>query len=95
MVLNLVMMGVMLAANYDKQAMLPALSQVMKNLFHDPADAFYTGRAMDIMFDGVPVDCNSDHKVTQAVCLTLEDSSSFKSFDDQQLKFSLLGGVSI
>lgn len=36
-------MGMFLAINVDKQPMLPAIDGAIKNLFQDPADAFYTG----------------------------------------------------
>lgn len=47
-------MGMILAANVDKKPMVPMLGGAIKALFHDPADAFYTGRVMDLLYDGVP-----------------------------------------
>lgn len=87
-------MGMLMATNYDKKPMLKTVENVVKNMFHDPTDAFYTGRAMDIMFDGVTVDCTSDDKITAALCLSFEDSKSFVKVDEGHLKFSLFGGVS-
>lgn len=87
-------MGIFLATNVDKQPLLPSVENVIKNLFHDPADAFYTGRAMDLMFDGITIDCTTDDKITQALCLSFDDNKSFIRIDEGHLKFSLFGGVS-
>lgn len=91
---GVVAMGMLLATNVDKAPMLPTIAQVVKNMLHDPADAFFTGRAMDIMFDGVEIDCTSDDKVTTALCLSFDDNKSFQKVDDGHFKFSLFGGVS-
>lgn len=82
----------LLATNVDKAPMLPMLEGAIKNLFNDPADAFYTGRVMDLLFDGVSVDCSSKDDTTVAVCLQLEEK--LRRIDDGHLAFSLFGGVS-
>lgn len=87
-------MGMLLATNVDKQPMLPVIDGVIKNLFHDPADAFFTGRVMDILYDGVSVDCSADDKMTVAVCMNMRDQAAFRKIDDNHLSFSLFGGVS-
>lgn len=86
-------MGTFMAINVDKQAMLPTVQQVVNNLFHNPADAFYTGKVMDLLFDGVEVDCSSDDKATMAICLNFEDANAFRKIDETHLAFSLFGGV--
>lgn len=83
-----------MATNVDKAAMLPAVEQVVNKIFNNPVDAFYTGRAMDMLFDGVTVDCSSDETLVVGACMTFEDSSSFVKKDDTHLLFSLFGGVS-
>lgn len=87
-------MGMFLATNVDKQAMLPVIDGVVKNLFHEPADAFYTGRVMDVLYDGVDVDCSADDKTTVAICLTFDTNQALRKVGDHQYKFSLFGGVS-
>lgn len=88
-----VMAGGFLATNYDKKAMLSKLDGVMKNLFHDPIDAFYTGRVMDLLFDGVAIDCSSTDTFTSAACMTLEGQVPVQRVDEDHLSFSVLGGV--
>lgn len=86
--------GVFLATNVDKQPLLPQIEGAIKNLFSDPSDAFYTGRIMDLLFDGVLVDCSSSDQITGALCLTFEDTPGFRRVNGTHLAFSLFGGVS-
>lgn len=83
-----------MAINYDKEPMLPSVVEVLNNMFHNPTDAFYTGRAMDVMFNGIPIDCSSDDKITAAVCLTFDDNPSMRKIDDFHYSFSFFAGVS-
>ena len=91
-----VIAGLLMTINYDKAPMLPGVAEVIQNLFHNPTDAFYVGRAMDIMYNGIPVDCSAgaEHKVTAAVCLNFEESASMRKIDDNTFAFSLFAGVS-
>lgn len=73
---------------------LPPVGGAIKNLFNDPSDAFYTGRIMDILFDGVPVDCSAKDQITGALCLTFEGTRGFRRVNDTHLAFSIFGGVS-
>lgn len=89
-------MGLLLATNIDKQPMLPLIDNAIGNLFHNPKDAFYTGRAMDMLFNGVPLDCHSrDDHITAAMCFNFQNEKSFKKVDSHHFTFSLFGGVSI
>lgn len=74
--------------------MLPKVEGAIKNLFGNPSDAFYTGRVMDLLFDGVLVDCSSSDQIVGALCLTFEDTPAFRRVNDTHLAFSLFGGVS-
>lgn len=87
-------MGALLATNVDKKPMMPMVIRGMKSLFNDPPDVFFTGRAMDLLFDGVLIDCTKTDQVAKALCLNFEKENAFKAQDDGQLKFSLFQGVS-
>lgn len=87
-------MGMLLAANIDKKPMVPMLGGAIKAMFHDPADAFFTGRLMDLLYDGVPVDCSSKEVAAIAVCTTLESEPAIRKIDDEHFAFSLFAGVS-
>lgn len=83
----------LLATNYEKKPFLPKVDIAIKNLFNNPADGFFTGKAMDILFHGVSIDCSSSEETTMAVCVQLEDMSAIKRLDETHLAFSILGGV--
>lgn len=93
---SLVIAGVFLSANIDKQPLLPMLEGAMNNLFHKPSDAFYTGRVMDLLFDGVEIDCSArvDDTFTAAICMQLGDEG-LKKIDDDHFSFSTFGTVKI
>lgn len=57
-----VITGIYLASSVDRQAMLGRIETGIKNIFHNPSDAFYTGQAMDLLWNGIEMDC------TEKVC---------------------------
>lgn len=86
--------GLFLATNYDKKPMLGAVENAVNSLFHSPADAFFTGRVMDLLYDGVSIDCSpSDDRFAGAACMQLADQEAIKKIDEHHLKFSMFGGV--
>lgn len=87
-------MGMLLATNIDKKPMVPLIAGAIKELFHDPADAFFTGRVMDILYDGVKIDCSSKEMTPVAICTSLGGQPAVKKIDDTTYAFSLFAGVS-
>lgn len=84
-----------MAVNVDKQPFLPTVEAALKIMFHEPADVFYTGRVMDLLYgDGVKVDCSSDEVAVSAMCLEFGGQKAFKTIDDHHYSFSLFAGVS-
>lgn len=83
--------------NYDKKAMLPTISGAINELFHHPATPFWTGRVMDILFDGVNIDCSSEDFNAVAVCSQFEtgDVKAVRPAGDKTFAFSLFQGVSV
>lgn len=89
-------MGILLAVNVDKKPMLPGVYAALKEMFHSPADPFFTGRVMDLLFDGVMIDCSSQEEVTtQALCTQFSAGSqaAIRQVDDKHFAFSIFGGV--
>lgn len=82
-----------LSTNIDKKPLLPTIETVVKALFHDPSDVFFSGKAMDVMFNGIPFDCTGD-KLASALCVSLDSELAFKRINESHLVFSLFGGVS-
>lgn len=59
---------------------------------------FWTGRVMDILFDGILIDCsNTEDFATQAVCSIFASGEvqAVKPFNDTHYSFSLFQGVRI
>lgn len=84
-----------LAINVDKQPMLPMVEGALNNLFHNPADAFFSGRIMDLLYDGVEVDCSADDNTVKAICMNFDAEKAFRKIDDTHYAFSLFAGVSV
>lgn len=90
-----VIAGVLLAASIDKPVMLPRIEQAIKNVLHNPSDVFYTGKFMDLFFNGIEADCTVKETFTAALCANLEDQPfSVGRIDENHLKFSFFGYVS-
>lgn len=75
--------------------MIPLVKQAMNDLFHNPADAFWTGSPMDIFFNGIMMDCSSDNFNTRAICSVFEtgEQPQIQKVNDETFKFSLFGAV--
>lgn len=85
-----------LAVNVDKKPMLPFISNAINQIFHEPIDPFWTGRAMDLLFDGIDVDCSSGNFEAKATCSVLGsgEEQAIRKVNDKLFKFSMIGGVS-
>lgn len=68
---------------------MKALTQIFK-----PTSPFLTARAMDILFDGVGIDCSSDQFEARSFCSVMEGEKAIKVVNATYLRFSILGGVS-
>lgn len=84
-----------LAMNYDKKPMLPTIAGAVNALFNSPTTPFWTGRVMDILFDGVLLDCSSEDFSAVAVCSQFEtgEMKAVRKVDDKTFAFSLFAGV--
>lgn len=65
------------------------------DIFHDPIDVFWTGRAMDLMFHGIEIDCDVTTSYSKIVCEEMQErgGEKFKRLDNGKLSFSVFGGV--
>lgn len=91
-----VILGMGLGISVDRPELLPFISNVIRDLFGAPSDAFWTGRVMDLLFDGIPIDCSSEGFEAAAACGEFS-SGEHKAIQPQNetfYKFSLFGGVS-
>lgn len=92
-----VLVSMALGVNVDRQGMLPLVATAINEIMHHPKDPFWTGKAMDMIFDGLPLDCRSEDFNAKAVCSIFEtgESQQIQPSGNDHFKFSLLAGVSV
>lgn len=76
--------------------MLPLVAKAIQELFHQPKDVFFHGKVMDLLFNGVEVDCTSTDFNAKATCSAFEggDITTVVPSDKEDIYlFSLFGGV--
>lgn len=89
-------LGMALGVNVDRQELLPFIANAINGILQAPTDPFFTGRVMDILFDGVPIDCRSDEFEVAAACgeFSTGEYKAIQPYNETFYKFSLFGGVS-
>lgn len=77
-----------------RQFMHVAIAAI-KHLFNSPTDAFWTGRAMDLLVDGILIDCNTTNPMAKVACTQIQKMKNpqIRSIDTKRMKFSYLAGV--
>lgn len=76
--------------------MLPLVAKAIQEIFHNPKDAFFHGKVMDLLFHGFEVDCTSTDFNAKATCSAFEggDVKAVVPTDKEDVyKFSLFGAV--
>lgn len=77
--------------------MLPIIAKAVDLLFDQPQTIFWTGKAMDIMFNGIHFDCSSTDFNAKAVCAVFQagEVQSVWPVDEPPMhfKFAIFGGV--
>jgi hypothetical protein len=77
----------------DKEPLLDLAIKAMTQIFQ-PKSPFVSARVMDILFDGLGIDCTSDEFEAKSFCGAMENEKAIKVVNDTYLKFSVLGAVS-
>ena len=71
--------------------------EAIDQIFREPQDMFWTGRVMDVLFRGIPIDCsNTEQFQAKAVCGVFESGEvkAIKKLNDTHFSFSLFQAVS-
>lgn len=63
-------------------------------MWHKPQSPFIRVKVMDLLFDGIPVDCSSQEFGAKAVCTAFDDAPQLARVDDDTFKFSFFAAVS-
>ena len=70
------------------------VGKAVDSIFHKPDSIFVTAKAKDILFDGLPVDCDVKDFAGSAVCNLLKtEAKDLVPDGENRYKFSLFGGV--
>lgn len=95
---QLVLFAMALGVNVDREPMLDLIASAIDIMFHEPADIFWTGKVMDVMFNGIDVDCTSENFNAKAVCTVFEGGEEKAITPHPQkekyYQFSFFGSVS-
>jgi hypothetical protein len=65
----------------------------MTQIFN-PTTPFLQASVMDILFNGIAIDCSNDAFEAKSLCVKLESEKGFKIINDSFIAFSMLGSVS-
>lgn len=69
--------------------------KAINSIFKNPDNVFVKVKAMDLMFDGLPIDCTVQDFAGSAVCTMLkENADDFIPDGVDRYKFALFGAVS-
>lgn len=83
-----------LAVHFEYRQFLHVAIAAIKELFHEPSDVFWTGRVMDLLFDGIEINCDTIDTLAKLTCNQMRKMKNPAiQPDGEKLKFSLLGGV--
>lgn len=85
-----------LGVNVEREGLLPMIAKAINDLFHNPKDIFWSGKAMDLIYDGIPIDCTSEDFNAKAVCSIFEtgEVKEIQPDGEDRFKFSILAAVS-
>ncbi|XP_018359576.1 PREDICTED: sensory neuron membrane protein 1-like isoform X1 [Trachymyrmex cornetzi] len=90
---HLMILGMVGATLLDKPAAIGVVGKAVDSIFHKPDSIFVTAKAKDILFDGLPVDCDVKDFAGSAVCNLLKTEAKDLIPDgENRYKFSLFGG---
>lgn len=81
--------------HFEFRQFMRVAKSAIKEIFHDPTDVFYTGRVMDLLFDGIQIDCDVDKAMAKVACDEITDRKDpkFRILDNGKMMFSMFGGV--
>ncbi|XP_055637429.1 sensory neuron membrane protein 1 [Toxorhynchites rutilus septentrionalis] len=88
---NILLLGILLVVQQDREAMMPLVSKGADIIFEPLTSAFMTVRVMDLLFDGIPIDCSSPEFSAKALCSGMESEGAVAPLNDTHYRFSLFG----
>lgn len=96
LILNVeVLNSIGLAVHFQYRQFLNVAKTAIKEIFHEPTDVFLTLRAMDLLIDGIEIDCDTNVPMAKLACNEIRRAKNpaIQPFEGKKLRFSVLGGV--
>lgn len=94
---HLIIVATLMSVNRDRAPMLPLVAKALDIIF-EAKTPFVTAKAMDIMFNGIEIDCDKSDFRAIAVCEAIHTEGQGVTVKDEEKKLykvSLLGHVSL
>lgn len=80
----------------DKPGLMSMLDKALNTIFDHPTNVFMKVRALDILFEGMMINCDRTEFAPKAVCTALKkEATGLIAEPNNQFRFSLFGSVSI
>ncbi|XP_023315904.1 sensory neuron membrane protein 1-like isoform X1 [Trichogramma pretiosum] len=90
---HIFMLALIMAGVRERPKAMPIINKAVNSVFRNPTSLFVRVKAMDMMFNGLPIDCNVTDFAGSAVCSLLREKAegTLQIDGPDQYRFSLLG----
>lgn len=92
---SLVIAAIGLTVHFEFRNFLHVAVAAINEIFNEPTDVFWTGRAMNLLFDGIEIDCSTTNPLAKLACTQMRKNKNqaIQQIDKNRMIFSVLGGV--
>jgi hypothetical protein len=94
-VVHPILMGAVIAAQRDRAPLLPIIVNAFQQIFEPEGTPFLTTKVMDLLFNGVGIDCDREEMEASIVCGQLGSEKGIMKVNDTYFAVSMFGDVSI
>lgn len=93
---NPILLSLAMAIKIGRPELSAFINVAINGLLHNPQDIFFTGRPIDIFFEGIILDCSSNQYEVSGACTEFESGEykEIKPVNETAYSFSLIGNVS-
>ncbi|XP_046484608.1 sensory neuron membrane protein 1-like isoform X1 [Neodiprion pinetum] len=89
---HLAILSTILVTMIEKPQMISVAAKAVDSIYKKPTSIFMKAKAMDIMFNGIPIDCTVKDFAGSALCAILKsDTRNLHVVGEDMYKFSLFG----
>lgn len=73
--------------------MLDMVIEGLNAILDNPSSPFLTGTVMDILFNGIPLNCVGDNFAAEAICAALVNDGGMEKINETHIGFALFKSV--